>query len=76
MIFFKNLVALLSTLFLVMVLGCSDPGPAEQAGEKVDEAVESVEEALDPAGPAERAGRTIDETIEDLGEALEAETDD
>ncbi|HSM28541.1 MAG TPA: hypothetical protein VK855_10620 [Thioalkalivibrio sp.] len=72
------------TLFLLA--GCSDPGPAEQAGERVDEAVEetegTVEEAvqeaedtIDPPGPAERAGRAVDETAEDVRDRVEGITD-
>jgi hypothetical protein len=69
---YRNLFGFATALFLAVILGCSDPGPAERAGEKVDEAVESVKEALDPSGPAEKAGRKIDETMEDIGEALES----
>jgi hypothetical protein len=67
----------LITLFLVV--GCSDPGPAEQAGERVDDAVEEtreavedavqeLEDAVDPPGPAERAGRAIDDAVEGAGD--------
>lgn len=70
MIFFRNLPIIIAVFFLVLTLGCSDPGPGEQAGEKIDETVESIGDALDPAGPAEKAGRKVDETMEDVGEAL------
>jgi hypothetical protein len=73
---YSKLLGFLIAFFLAMILGCSDPGPAEEAGKKVDEAVESLEEALDPAGPAESAGRKIDETMEDIGEALKSDTKD
>lgn len=73
MSYYRSPLVFFTALCLAMILGCSDPGPAEEAGKKVDEAVESVEEALDPAGPAEKAGRKIDETMEDMGEALESE---
>lgn len=53
-------------LSLVLLFGCSEPGPAEQAGKKVDQAVEEVRDRIDPAGPAERAGREIDEAVEEL----------
>jgi len=71
---YRNLLVFLIALILAMILGCSDPGPGEEAGKKVDEAVESIEEALDPAGPAEKAGRKIDETMEDIGETLESDS--
>ena len=54
---------LLAIPFFVLV-GCSEPGPAEKAGQSIDKAVEDVRDKLDPAGPAEKTGRKIDETIE------------
>lgn len=53
---------------LFLLAACSDPGPAEQAGEQIDEAVEDVRETLDPAGPAERTGREIDDAVENVTE--------
>lgn len=73
--FFRNLCITLAVIFLGLTIGCSDPGPAEKAGEKVDETVDSVEEALDPAGPAEKAGRKVDETMENIGEAVEPDSE-
>lgn len=57
---------LMSALVLVFVASCSEKGPAEKAGERIDSAVEDVKDAVDPAGPAEKAGRQIDETVEKL----------
>jgi len=65
----KNMRSLLAPLILApfaILVGCSEPGPAEQAGQTIDEAVEDVKDALDPAGPAEKAGREIDEAAEKL----------
>ncbi len=46
--------------------GCHDKGPGERAGEKVDRAMDKVEDKLDPPrGPAERAGRKIDRAVDD-----------
>jgi len=45
---YRNLLVLLITLFLAMILGCSDPGPAEKAGEEIDEIIEDMGEALEP----------------------------
>jgi hypothetical protein len=50
---------------IVLGLGaCEDKGPAESAGENIDQAVEKAKEAVDPQGPAERAGENIDEAVE------------
>lgn len=43
--------------------GCDD-GPAEQAGEEIDEALEGD-------GPAERAGEEIDDAADEVGDAVE-----
>ena len=50
-----------------IVLGvgaCEDKGPAESAGQEINQAVEKAEGAVDPQGPAESAGEKIDETVE------------
>jgi len=50
---------------IVLGLGaCEDQGPAESAGQEIDQAVEKAKEAVDPQGPAERAGENIDEAVE------------
>jgi len=45
--------------------GCRKEGPAERAGEKVDDAVNKLEDAVDPKGPAEKAGEKIDKALEE-----------
>lgn len=59
----KYLYALLaaSALFLV---GCQDKGPAQQAGEAVDDAVSEMQDALSGQGPAEEAGERVDEWVD------------
>ncbi len=53
-------------MFIVLPLtagalaACDDKGPAEKAGEKLDDAGQSVKDAINPPGPAEKAGRDID----------------
>lgn len=59
----RGLLLALAIPFAVL-LGCSEPGPAEKAGSKVDEAVESVKDAIDPAGPAEKVGEKIDDAVD------------
>lgn len=61
---------LLAIPFAVLV-GCSDPGPAEKAGQSIDKAVEDVRDKLDPAGPAESAGEKVDDAVERMKDALD-----
>jgi hypothetical protein len=42
------------------LVSCEKKGPAEKMGEKLDEAVKSVEEAVDSKGPAEKIGEAVD----------------
>jgi hypothetical protein len=60
-------VALVAALASCLTLGgCRKKGPAERAGEKIDDAVEKMEDAIDPKGPAEKAGRAVDDAVDDL----------
>jgi hypothetical protein len=46
--YFALTLALLATLaFSGMMFGCEEPGPAERAGQEIDEAVEDAGDALD-----------------------------
>ena len=49
---------------IVLGLGACEKGPAESAGQKIDQSVEKAKGAVDPQGPAERAGEKIDEAVE------------
>lgn len=42
---------------------CDDKGPAEKTGEKIDNAGQSMKDAIDPPGPGEKAGRKIDDAL-------------
>jgi predicted small secreted protein len=42
------------------VAACNTEGPAERAGEKVDDAGQAMRDTIDPPGPTERMGRSID----------------
>jgi hypothetical protein len=46
--------------------GCRETGPAEKAGEQVDEAADKLKDAIDEDGPAEKAGKAIDDAVDDL----------
>ncbi|HUD52807.1 hypothetical protein [Parvibaculum sp.] len=60
----KSLVGIALVLPLMGALAaCDDDGPAEKAGEKIDNAGQSLKDAVDPPGPAEKAGRDVDKAI-------------
>lgn len=50
-----------ASLFFV---GCGETkGPAEKAGEQVDQAVQNAKDVVNPPGPAEKAGRAVDKAL-------------
>lgn len=49
--------------FAVSLVACKPKGPAEETGEKVDNAVESLKDAVDPKGPVEKAGEKVDKAL-------------
>lgn len=65
--------ALFALLFALgggaVLTGCEDQGPAEEAGEEIDDAVEEAGEKIDEA--AEEAG----DAVEEAAEEVEEETD-
>lgn len=76
----KNLcISVFAAGLLLITTGCEKEGPAEKAGEKIDQAVEETKENLNEAretvedkiktdGPAEEAGEKIDEAVEEARE--------
>jgi uncharacterized protein YjbJ (UPF0337 family) len=56
------------------LVACEQKGPAEKAGEKIDQTVEKaqekIEDATKPEGPMEKAGKKIDEVVEDTKETI------
>ena len=71
----KTLLTSLAIILLTLGLSaCEQEGPAERAGEQVDEAAERAKETVDPKGPAERAGEKADEAMERAEEATEERT--
>ncbi|CAN5644591.1 hypothetical protein BH23PLA1_BH23PLA1_36120 [soil metagenome] len=53
------------TLGLVFAFtGCEQPGPAEQAGESIDQGIDNVGDTLSPSGPAEETGESIDDAFD------------
>jgi hypothetical protein len=47
----------------VPLVSCKEKSPAERTGEKIDNAVEKVKDAVDPKGPVEKAGEKIDNAL-------------
>lgn len=54
---------------LCLGTGCEDPGPAEKAGQALDDAVDKIQHGDE--GTLEKAGRKVDEAIEDAEDELE-----
>jgi DNA-binding transcriptional regulator GbsR (MarR family) len=60
--------------------GCDSQGPAEKAGEKIDQSIENTKDAVEQVtdtitgkGPAEELGEKIDETIEKIEESTDSQ---
>ena len=62
----RRLLALMVVPLALLMAGCDEPGPAEQAGEQLDEAAENIKDTIEPDGPAEEAGEEIDEAIDNV----------
>lgn len=64
---------------LLILTGCDSKGPAEKAGEQVDQAMQDMKEeagklvgdATAEPGPAQEAGRSLDEARAQAGEKIE-----
>jgi outer membrane murein-binding lipoprotein Lpp len=56
-----------TALVITLTLGCDSEGPAEKAGEQIDEAVEELSQ---PQGTAEQAGEAVDDTVDEAKEEL------
>lgn len=68
--FRKGLYALMTVAALasasVATIGCErSKGPAERAGEELDELADNIDDKIDPKGPVEKAGRAIDRAVDD-----------
>lgn len=58
-----TLVAL--SLLTIAVAACDkSEGPAQSAGEKIDNVVESVKDSVLDKGPAQKAGEKVDDAVE------------
>jgi hypothetical protein len=55
---------IVSALMMIGLSACHQEGPAERAGRSLDNAGQSVSDALNPPqGPAESAGRKVDRAL-------------
>ncbi|AGA26063.1 antitoxin [Singulisphaera acidiphila] len=67
-----------SLLFGTVVLfsGCGEPkGPAEQAGEKIDQGIQEAKDAVNPPSTGEKVGHAIDKAGENAANALDKAED-
>jgi hypothetical protein len=71
-----TLAVLVALSITVLNYGCDSQGPAEKAGEKVDQSIEKTQDAVEQItdkitgkGPAEELGEKIDETVEKIEES-------
>lgn len=48
---------------VIAFVSCKKKGPAEKAGEKMDDAIESIQDVVNPKGPVEKAGEKVDEAL-------------
>lgn len=60
---------LVAGLLFLGITGCEQEGPAERAGEQIDEAAEQAQEAV------EEAGKETQQVIEEAGDKIEQKTD-
>ena len=68
----KLLAGILPLLFgsVILLAGCENSGPAEQAGQGIDNAAGEVKDAVTPAGPVEKAGESVDNAAEGVKDAV------
>ncbi len=57
------ILSLCSLSILAVATSCRKKGPAEKAGEKMDEAIENVQDSINPKGPVEKVGEKIDDAL-------------
>ncbi len=59
----KKILSSLLISAVLMMTACSKEGPAEEMGEKIDEKVNQVEDALKDKGPMQKAGEKVDDAV-------------
>lgn len=76
--YFVTLFCAATLVFSLVSLGCDTQGPAEEAGETIDNSIEDTQDAADNAadkitgeGPMENAGEEIDEAGNTIKETVQ-----
>ncbi|MDO3378990.1 hypothetical protein [Geoalkalibacter halelectricus] len=68
----RFIISIIAITLSLTLVACQEKGPAQEAGEAIDEAVEdtkeAIEDAVNPKGPAEKAGEKIDDAVEETKE--------
>lgn len=71
-----SLIALLAGVFAVGISACEDEGPAEKAGETVDEAIDETGDTMEEAADsAEEAAEEAGDELEEAADRVEETTD-
>jgi len=71
-----SLIALIAGMFAVGISACEDEGPAERAGETVDEAIEETGDTMEEAAEsAEDAAEEAGDELEEAADRVEEKTD-
>jgi hypothetical protein len=75
--YLTRLMLITSLSLSLITIGCDSQGPAEKAGEKIDNTVEATKDAMDEVadkatgeGPAEKLGEKLDETAEEVEKSV------
>jgi predicted small lipoprotein YifL len=48
---------------LMALAACHQEGPAQKAGQSLDNAGQKIQDTISPPGPAESAGRKVDKAL-------------
>jgi hyperosmotically inducible protein len=64
---YRSLLIAIAAAALALIVGCDSKGPAEKAGEQIDEAVEQAQEDLGKT--SEAAGEAVEEVGEKIQES-------
>jgi len=69
----RSILLLSCVLILTVMQACEKQGPAEKAGEAVDNAIENTKDAIEQDGVAEEAGEKIDKAVDKVKKKLDQE---